>query len=285
MAGIPKSELIINKDGSIYHLNLKPGDVSDKIIAVGDPGRVYLVSQYFDSIDFEMNKREFITHSGKYKGKKLTVISTGMGTDNIEIFLTELDALFNIDFESREIKARKKKLQIIRIGTSGSLQSDIPIGSHLVSDYGIGLDTLMHFYNLPQNKFEKQVAREIQQKIGLPFMPYLARGSDLLKNQIGYDMILGNTVTSPGFYGPQARKLRLELKYPKMLEVLNYYHKGQFWITNFEMETAGYYAMAHLLDHEMLSVNAIIANRIKKTFSKDPHKIVDELIKKVLDRI
>ncbi len=285
MPKIPESELIINKDGSVYHLNLKPGDVADTIIAVGDPGRVYLVSQFFDSIDFEMNKREFITHTGTYKGKKITVISTGMGTDNIEIFMTEIDALSNIDLSSREIKSRKKKLKIIRVGTSGSLQNDIPIGSHVVSEYGIGLDTLMHFYEFPQNKFEQEISQDIREKIGLPFTPYMAKGSQSLKRQIGFDMIAGNTITTPGFYAPQGRKLRLDLKYPNMIEALNYYHKDQFWITNFEMETAGYYAMANLLGHDMLSVNAIIANRIKNKFSKDPQKIVIALIKKVLDRI
>jgi len=285
MAGIPESELVINRDGSIYHLSLTPDHIADTIIAVGDPGRVYLVSQYFDSIDYEMNKREFITHSGTLNGKKITVISTGMGTDNIEIFLTELDALVNLDLKKRVVKSRKKKLRIIRIGTSGALQEDIPIGSHLVSDYAVGLDTLMHFYKFPQTDFEKKIARDIQEKIGLPFTPYLARCSEILKKQIGFDMIEGNTITSPGFYAPQGRKIRLELKYPKLLQDLNYYHNDQFWLTNFEMETAGYYALAKLFGHEMLSVNAIIANRIKKKFSKNPHKVVDTLIRKVLERI
>jgi uridine phosphorylase len=285
MARIPESELIINRDGSVYHLSLTPEYVSDRIIAVGDPGRVYQVSQYFDSVEMEMNKREFITHTGKYKGKRITVISTGMGTDNIEIFMTELDALVNIDLKKKELKPRKKKLKIVRIGTSGSIQEDINIGTHLVSDYGVGLDTLMHFYKYPQNEFEANVATEIQESIGLPFRPYLAKCSEMLKKQIGFDMIEGNTITSPGFYAPQGRKIRLDLKYPKMLEKLNYYHNGQFWLTNFEMETAGYYALAKLLGHEMLSVNAIIANRIKKTFSKNTNKVVDSLIRTVLDRI
>ncbi len=285
MSRIPDSELIINKDGSVYHLNLTPDYISGTIIAVGDPGRVYLVSKYFDSVEMEMNKREFITHTGIYKGKRVTVISTGMGTDNVEIFLTELDALVNIDLKKKEVKSRKKKLKIIRIGTSGSLQEDIDVGAHLVSDYGVGLDTLMHFYRFPQTEFETKVATEIQESIGLPFRPYLAKCSDVLKKQIGFDMIEGNTITSPGFYAPQGRKIRLELKYPKMLENLNYYHNGQFWLTNFEMETAGYYALAKLMGHEMLSVNAIIANRIKKTFAKNANKVVDTLIRTVLDRI
>ena len=285
MAKIPESELIINKDGSIYHLSLAPGSISDTIITVGDPGRVHLVSQYFTNIDFEMNKREFITHSGTYKGKRITVISTGMGTDNIEVFMTELDALFNIDLKKRQIKTRKKKLKIIRIGTSGSLQEDIPIGTHLVSNYAVGFDAMMQFYKFPQTEFEQKIANDIRDKTGLSFTPYLAKCSESLKKQIAFDMVEGNTITSPGFYAPQGRRIRLELRYPKLLRELNYYHNDQFWLTNFEMETAGYYALAKLFGHEMLSVNAIIANRIKKTISKNPQNVVDSLIRKVLDRI
>lgn len=282
---ISEADLILNRDGSVYHLNLLPEHLSDTIITVGDPSRVYKVSEHFDQIDFEMNKREFITHIGKYKGKRVTVISTGMGTDNIEIFLNEIDALVNIDLKTREPKSRKKKLKIVRIGTSGGLQEDIPLNSHLVSDYAIGLDTLMYFYNLPQNKFEKEIAHEIKESTGIGFTPYVVRGSQKLKEQFGEGMIVGNTVTCPGFYAPQGRKLRLELRHPKLLEQLNYYHKGDFWLTNFEMETAGYYALAKLMGHEMLSLNAIIANRPKKKFSKNANRTVDELIVKVLDRI
>lgn len=285
MAKIPESELIINKDGSIYHLSLAPGSISDTIITVGDPGRVHLVSQYFTNIDFEMNKREFITHSGTYKGKRITVISTRMGTDNIEVFMTELDALFNIDLKKRQIKTRKKKLKIIRIGTSGSLQEDISIGTHLVSNYAVGFDAMMQFYKFPQTEFEQKIANDIRDKTGLSFTPYLAKCSESLKKQIAFDMVEGNTITSPGFYAPQGRRIRLELRYPKLLRELNYYHNDQFWLTNFEMETAGYYALAKLFGHEMLSVNAIIANRIKKTISKNPQNVVDSLIRKVLDRI
>jgi uridine phosphorylase len=282
---ISETDLMLNPDGSVYHLSLLPKNISDTIITVGDPSRVYTVSQYFDEIEFEMNKREFITHVGKYKGKRITVISTGIGTDNIEIFFTELDALVNIDLKTREPKSRKKKLKIIRIGTSGALQEDIPLGTHLVSDYAIGLDNLMNFYDLPMDDLETGLAHDIQKKTGLPFMPYAVRGSVSLREQIGADMMQGNTVTCPGFYAPQGRELRIPIRFPKLLEDLNYYHKGDFWLTNFEMETAGYYAMGRLLGHEVLSVNAIIANRIKNKFSKDPNKIVESLIKKVLERV
>lgn len=286
MAKISETDLVLNPDGSVYHLNLLPKHISDIVIAVGDPGRVYAVCQYFDEVEFEMNKREFITHVGKYKGKRITVISTGIGPDNVEIVLTELDALANIDLKTREPKSRKKKLKIIRIGTSGSLQEDIPVGSHLVSDYAVGLDNLLSFYDLPMDDVEAGLAHDIHRKTGLPFMPYVVRGSETLRDQIaGTDMIKGNTVTCPGFYAPQGRVLRLPIRFPNLLEDLNYFHKGDFWLTNFEMETSAYYAFGRLMGHEVLSANAIIANRMKTKFSKDPQKIVDNLIKKVLDRI
>ncbi len=285
MARIAESELIINKDGSVYHLNLKPEHIADTVIAVGDPSRVHHVSKHFDKIEFEMNKREFITHVGHYKGKKITVISTGMGTDNIEIFFTELDALVNIDFKTREVKPDKRSLDIIRIGTSGGMQEDIPIGSHLVSEYGLGLDTLMYFYKFPQGEFEKTIIKKLKKEVKLPFTPYLAKASTKLLAQIGTGMIKGNTITSPGFYAPQGRKIRLDLRLPHLLADLNCFHHEDFWLTNFEMETAAYYALATMLGHEMLSVNAIIANRIKEQFSTDSQKVIDELIIKVLNRL
>ncbi len=285
MPKISETDLILNSDGSVYHLNLLPKHISDTIIAVGDPSRVYMVSQFFDEVEFEMNKREFITHVGKYNGKRITVISTGIGTDNVEIFFTELDALANIDLKTREIKPRKKKLKVVRIGTSGALQDDVSVGAHLVSDYAVGLDNLMNFYDLPMNDFETGLAHDLQKKTGIPFMPYVVQGSEMLRGQLAADMIVGNTVTCPGFYAPQGRELRLPIRFPKLLEDLNYYHKGDFWLTNFEMETAGYYALGRMLGHEVLSVNAIIANRMKNKFSKNPTKVVESLIEKVLDRI
>jgi uridine phosphorylase len=284
---IPETDLILNPDGSVYHLNLLPGHIADTVIAVGDPSRVYKVSEHFDELEVEINKREFITHTGRYNNKRITVISTGIGTDNIEIFMTELDALVNIDLKTREPKSRMKKLKIIRIGTSGALQEDIPIDSHLVSDYAVGLDNLMQFYNLPMDAFEQMIVEEIQKATGLLHKPYMVRGSEKLRAQVGFDMISGNTVTTPGFYAPQGRQVRLPTRFPKLLEDLNYYHNksSQFWLTNFEMETAAYYAFGKLLGHEMLSVNAIIANRVKNKFSKSHDKAVDTLIEKVLGRI
>ncbi len=287
MAKISETDLILNEDGSVYHLNLLPKHISDTIITVGDPSRVYQISQYFDDVEFEMNKREFITHVGKFNGKRITVISTGIGTDNIEIFFTELDALVNIDLKTREPKSRRKKIKVIRIGTSGALQEDIPLGSHLVTDYAVGLDSLMNFYDLKMDEFEQNIATDIKNNTSVPYAPYVVKGSETLKEQFAFDMVSGNTVTTPGFYAPQGREVRVPIKFPKLLEELNYYHNksSDFWLTNFEMETAGYYAMARLLGHEALSVNAIIANRVKNKFSKDPIKVVDGLIRKILERI
>lgn len=285
MAKIAETDLMLNEDGSVYHLNLLPKHISDTIIAVGDPNRVYAVSQYFDEVEFEMNKREFITHVGKYKNKRITVISTGIGTDNIEIFFNELDALVNVDLKTRNIKTKKKKLNIIRIGTSGALQEDVAVGAHLVSNYAVGFDNLMNFYNLEQTDFEAKIASDIEKKVQLNFKPYVVQGARSLFDKIGFDMVEGNTVTCPGFYAPQGRVVRLPLRFPKILEELNYYHNGEFWLTNFEMETSAYYAFARMLGHDAVSINAIIANRMKNKFSKNPTKVVDALIKKVLDRI
>ncbi len=287
MPRISETDLILNNDGSVYHLNLLAKHISETIITVGDPSRVYRVSQYFDDIEFEMNKREFITHVGKFKGKRITVISTGIGTDNIEIFFTELDALINIDLKTREPRAKKKKLRVVRIGTSGSFQEDVPLGAHLMTEYAVGLDNLMSFYNLKMTPFEEGIAKDIQKKTNIAFTPYVVKGSVMLKSQFADDMVIGNTITTPGFYAPQGREVRLPLRYPKLLEGLSSYHNkaNAFWLTNFEMETSGYYAMARLLGHEVLSVNAIIANRVKNKFSKDPNKVVDSLIKKVLEKI
>ena len=285
MPSYPESELIINPDGSVYHLSLKPEHLSDTIIAVGDPGRVYRVSQFFDDVDFEMNKREFITHIGVYKGKRISVMSTGMGTDNIEIVMTELDALANIDLKKREPRKQKKKLRIIRIGSSASIQEDIRVGSHVVSQSAVGLDTLMQFYKLKQSETELAISQKVQKETGLAFLPYCVSCSEELIDKIGQGMVKGNTVTAPGFYAPQGRNIRMPIKFPKLLQRLNHFHRGDYWLTNLEMETAGYYALGRLFGHEVLSVNAILANRMRNTFSKNPNKVIDSLIKKVLDRI
>lgn len=280
---ISPTDLILNPDGSVYHLNLLPRHIADTVIAVGDPNRVSMIGEYLDSIEYEINKREFITITGKYKGKRVTVISTGIGTDNVEIVLTELDALVNIDLKTREPRARKKKLRIIRLGTSGALQEDIAVGSHVISEFGIGLDNLMMFYRFSMNEWEYELAGQIQHQAGLPFQPYVVEGSASLLKQFGPDMVTGNTVTCPGFYAPQGRQVRAQTALPDLLDKLNYFHHRDFWLTNFEMETSAYYALGRLLGHDVISLNAIIANRVKNMFAKDPYAVVRSLIEKTLD--
>lgn len=282
---IPASELILNADQSIYHLNLLPEHIADTIIAVGDPERVSKVSQYFDNIEFSIQKREFITHTGSYKGKRLTVISTGMGTDNVEIFLTELDALVNIDLKNRQEKAIKTPLNIIRIGTSGTLCKDIAVGSELVSENAVGIDTLMCFYHLPQSAQQLSIGQALQKDLGLPFTPYCVEGSQKLYKQLAFDMIKGNTLTCPGFYAPQGRKLRADLIKPDYIELLKNFKVNDFALTNFEMETAGYYALGKILGHEVISLNAIVANRVTHEFATNADAVMDNLIRKVLDRL
>ena len=282
---IPESELIINKDGSIYHLNLLPEHISDTIITVGDPERVERVSRHFDEMEIQIAKREFVTHTGYYKGKRITVISTGMGTDNIDILMNELDALVNIDFASRTVNEEKIKLKIVRVGTSGALQDDVPLGSHLASHYSVGIDSLMEFYPLEQDENEQSITSALQNELGLTFRPYCVGGSQELIQKIAFDMIPGNTLTCPGFYAPQGRVLRAGLKNQNLLKTYNQFRVCDFRLTNFEMETAGYYSMGRLLGHEMLSLNAIVANRITQKFAENAEAVIDDLILKVLDRI
>jgi uridine phosphorylase len=282
---IPESELIINPDGSIYHLNLKPEHLASSIITVGDPERVSAVSHFFDEIEVKVSRREFVTHTGIYKGKRLSVMSTGMGTDNIEIFMNELDALVNVDFQTRRPKEIHASLNIVRVGTSGSMQPTIPVGSLLASVYGIGLDSLMQFYPGEYSEYEIALGEAVQKALHLPYRPYCMKGSDLLLKKVGEGLIHGNTVTCPGFFGPQGRMVRIKPAIPDIIERLSQVQLQDFVLTNFEMETAGYYAMGRLLGHEVLSLNAIVANRITKAFSADPGEIVERLILHTLEAI
>ena len=287
MQAIPASELILNPDGSVYHLNLLPEHISDTIITVGDPERVSKVSRHFNSIEVEVSKREFITHTGYYKGKRITVISTGMGTDNIDILMNELDALVNIDLMTRIPVADEDRisLKIIRIGTSGALQTTVPLGSHLASVYGVGLDSLMQFYPLEQTDLENAIAQGLKTALEWPYAPYCVQASEMLRQKLAFDMIPGNTLTCPGFYAPQGRVLRVPLKKTDLIETYHNFAHEDFKLTNFEMETAGYYALGRLLGHEMLSLNAIVADRINHKFAENAEETVNDLILKVLDRI
>jgi uridine phosphorylase len=288
MGRIQESELIINKRGAIYHLDLRPEELASTVIVVGDPDRVKLVSSYFDSIEVKMQHREFITHTGIVGKKRISVISTGIGTDNIDITLNEIDALANIDFTTREIKTKLTSLNIIRIGTSGSLQADIPVDGHVAGTHGLGIDNLINFYRLEQNEEEKQLLHSFvthTQLQGQMAYPYIASASASLIKHFVKDFYHGITVTTPGFYGPQGRILRLGIRNPELINSLTHFRFGQHRISNFEMETSAIYSLGKLLGHQCLSLNAVVANRIKKEFSKDAHAVVNNLIKKVLNTI
>jgi len=284
---IAESDLIINPDGSIYHLNLLPGDIADHVITVGHPDRVSEVSKYFDKIEFTKGKREFITHTGYVGKKRITVLSTGIGTDNIDIVFNELDALVNIDFETREIKKHLTSLNIIRIGTSGAVQPDIPIGTILASSYGLGMDALMNYYYHELTGDERSLMDDLKSHFGhlKNINPYLTAANDNLLNTIGKNMYHGITITAPGFYAPQGRIVRAKNAIPDFIGLINSFSSNQHRITNLEMETAGIYALAKVLGHKALSVNAILASRVKLEFSSNPNKIVDDAIKMVLERI
>ncbi len=284
---IEESELILNPDGSIYHLNLLPEDISDTILLVGDPDRVEEVTRYFDRIEIKKQKREFVTHTGYIGQKRLTCLSTGIGTDNIDIVLTEIDALVNMDLEKRTAKDQLTALNFIRIGTCGSLQRDIPVDSLLVSEYGIGLDGLLGFYHFDISEEDQQfLAPVIPIVENLGVHPVIVRASDHLLNTVGKDMRKGVTLTNCGFYGPQGRTVRIAPKDKRYIDDLSAITlPGNRKLTNMEMETSAIYGMSKLLGHHALSCNAILANRVDGTFCTDPHKTTDTLIQHVLEMV
>lgn len=288
MQRIAESELIINSRGAIYHLDLRPEELATTIITVGDPDRVKEVSKYFDSIEVKQQYREFVTHTGNIGKKRLTVISTGIGTDNIDIVLNELDALINIDFSTRQIKEQLTPLSIIRIGTSGSLQASIPVDTFVSSTHGLGLDNLLNFYRLDHNDEENHLLHAFTTHNHLHnhlCQPYISGASSSLLKHFVTNFYQGITVTCPGFYGPQGRVLRLGIKYPELINRLSQFSLGPYKIANFEMETAGIYGLGKLLGHHCISLSAIVANRMHKEFSKDGNALVDKLIKQVLETI
>ncbi len=285
---IAESELILNPDGSIYHLNLKPEHLAETVITVGDPDRVEHVTKYFDKIEYKVQKREFHTQTGLYKGRRITVISTGIGTDNIDIVFNELDALVNIDFNTREIKKTHTSLQIIRIGTSGAIQSNIPIDSFIVSEIAIGFDSLLHFYDSDHIQLPA-ISKALIEHLNWDenkSSPYIVSFDKTLGNHMISDLAQkGITVTNVGFYGPQSRVLRLPLHDNKLNDKMASFSYQNKKITNLEMETAGIYGMAKLLGHKAVSMNAILANRATGEFSKNPKKIVDQLIQYTLNKL
>ena len=284
MGRIAESELIINDRGAVYHINLRPDELADTIITVGDPDRVREVSKHFDSIEVQQQHREFIAHTGFIGKKRVTVLSTGIGPDNIDIVLNELDALVNIDFETRTVKDELKHLTILRIGTSGSLQADIPVDSFVAGTHGLGLDNLLHYYRLENNEEEQQILQQFvaHTQLSGKIEPYLITASSAIIKHFVEGFHQGITTTCPGFYGPQGRILRLGLANPMLIERLSSFRFGNHRISNFEMETSAIYGLGRLLGHHCLSLNAIVANRVKQQFSKDGKAAVENLIQKSL---
>lgn len=284
---IKESELILNPDGSVYHLNLKPEHIADTIIFVGDQDRVTKISKHFDVIEFEIQKREFKTHTGTYKGKRLTVLSTGIGPDNIDIVMNELDALVNIDLTTRKTKDKLTELKIIRIGTSGSLQKDVPVDSFVLSTYGLDLNGMLHFYKidgLTNPEMEDAFMKHTNWNSNKA-RPIIFNNSKSLEKIFDTEVHKGLTATAGGFYGPQGRVLRLPLEDETLNNKMDNFNYNGVRITNFEMETAVIYGMSKLLGHHALSLNAIIANRPNGTFSKDPGLTVERLITYTLNKL
>lgn len=281
LSKLAASELVLNEDGSVYHLNLRPEDIADKIILVGDPDRVPKVSKYFDKIEIKKNKREFYTHTGTLRGERITVISSGIGTENIDIVMNELDALVNIDLENKEFKSEHHSLELFRLGTCGSVNPDVEVDQMLVTQNVVGLDGLLHFYQ--DYEFENDFSRNFMSKF--PYekikpMLYFSDWAEEISDYYKDAKYHGNTATFPGFYAPQGRQLRLKATDDHFLETLN-----DLGISNFEMETSAIYGLSKLLGHKALTVNCVIANRRRGEFSPDHHASEKNMIEWVLDRI
>jgi uridine phosphorylase len=284
---LPASEFIQNINGSVYHLNLLPEHLANTVITVGDPDRVKEVTKYFDNIEFTFHKREFHTQTGTYKGKRITVISTGIGTDNIDIVINELDTLVNVDFKNRMIKEDLTSLDIIRIGTSGSIQEDVPLDSFLVSEVAIGFDSLLHSYDCG-DILDHNFSEALVEHLKLPkekAVPYVIDADPALMEKFSEGFLRGITLTNCGFYGPQGRVLRLKLKDSELNQKLKSFRYSGKKISNLEMETSGIYGLSKLLGHRAVSLNAIVANRTTGEFSSNPKEAVDALIRLALQRI
>lgn len=290
MRVIPPSELIINEDGSVFHLHIKPEHLADTVVLVGDPARVSMVASYFDegSVECDIQSREFHTITGKYKGKRITCVSHGIGTDNIDIVLTELDALANIDFSSRTEKLQKKSLTLVRIGTSGGLQHFCPVGSYVVARRSIGFDGLLNFYELPEGVIDLDFEREFCRHTGWSerlASPYVVSADEELVSRVGEGMVMGVTISAPGFYGPQGRCVRIPLADPCLNEkIMSFDYNGEK-ITNFEMESSALAGLAKLLGHKAMTVCCIIAGRVDKSMNTNYKGSISGLIETVLERI
>lgn len=288
MKTLPSSELVINPDGSIYHLQLFPDQIADNVIVVGDQARVATISNFFDSVECRVQNREFITHTGTYRGKRISVVSTGIGTDNLDIVMNELDALVNIDLKTRTIKPILKSLNIIRIGTSGTIIKEIPVGSFVASTHGLGFDGLLHFYQYKENEREQILLDAILKQLQLPESinrPYIVEADAILLEKLSPGCILGITATACGFYGPQGRTLRLSPAIPDLNERMMGFSIGETRISNFEMETSALYGLARLMGHRAATVCAIIANRVTLDYLEDHKTMIDKLVVHVLNKL
>jgi uridine phosphorylase len=288
MRKIPESELIINSDGSVFHLHIKPEQLSDKIIVMGDPGRVTMTASFFDSIECDIQSREFHTVTGMYKGKRITAMSHGIGTDNIDIVVTELDALANVDFETREVKKEFKQLTIVRVGTSGGMQPHCPVGSFVVAEKSIGFDGLIHYYDgsaeVREEEFEESFKKHVNWS-PLHCSPYVVSADNDLVQQIGHDMIKGVTISAIGFYGPQGRHVRLPLADAELNSKIESFRFQGHSITNYEMESSAIAGLSKMMGHKAMTVCAIIANRVALESNANYKVSTEDLIKIVLDRI
>lgn len=283
---IPASELPLQPSGAIYHLNLFPEELADNVILVGDPGRVSMFSELLDNVEVKKQNRELVTHTGTYKGKRVSILSTGMGTDNIDIVLNELDAVANIDLTTREVKPEHRTLNLVRVGTSGAFQGDIPVGSFVASAEGFGIDGVLQFYEHAQYGDEALVDAFVQHtgwNERLP-RPYCTKASPDLLKRIAFDMRQGVTVSAPGFFGPQGRQVRAKLMYPEVTDKMETFDFNGRRITNMEMECSALYGLSNVLGHNPLTICLIIANRVTHDFLDSYHDKIIELGKTVLDR-
>jgi len=282
------SELVLSPNGAIYHLNLQAHQIGHKIIVAGDPGRIKQISLHFDSIEHVVENREFVTHTGTFRGEKITALATGIGTDNIDIVMNELDALVNIDLQKREIKEKLTSLEIVRIGTCGSLQEDVPADQVVVSTHAFGLDGLMNFYAVKTDEEDDDLLKEIKRQCEWPDQlnrPYLVSGEKEFVQKIGEGFNPGITITANGFYAPQGRELRIPLKEPNLNESLRSFNYNNHRIVNYEMETSALYGLSKAMGHKACTVCAVVANRYANSFSKDYKPVINKLIEQVLDRL
>ncbi len=289
MKTFKSSELVLNSDGAVYHLNLHPEELAENVIVVGDPGRVSQISGYFDRIELKRSNREIVSHTGWLNGVRLTAMSTGMGTDNIDIVMNELDALVSFDLRNRVLKERPGKLKIIRLGTSGALQPDIPVNSFVVSRYALGLDGLLYFYDIPEGIIIEELGKSFREHTQWsPLLPHVygVEGSSaLLSKFTGNGFYQGITATAPGFYGPQGRIMRLGLRFPDTNDLMQQFSYNGVKLSNYEMETSALYGLGGAMGHDMLTVCVAIANRATGDFSSDYHKSVRKLIEIVLEKV